>query len=187
MSLLDNIVEYPDIFHVVQVKRLFKTALESKSWGFQTSLNESVSEANHFLRLDLNPYGEIITTLFPSILDRTKINFKIIDVYLNGQFFGMPGLPHYDDIGEDKYTFLVYLNPVWKDDWGGKTIFLDKYAARDRSFKTEITKNSDESKAIYPKNNLGLLFPSKIIHYAEAPTQNCKELRITLAFKLIRR
>jgi len=189
MSLLNNIIEYPDIFENIHIQKLYHNiALRTPSWGFQRSFS---SDDDLMLRFSLDPDGEIVKTLFPIIVNKTKINFKIRDVYLNGQLFGMSGAPHSDHTEQNTYTFLVYVNPVWKDEWGGRTIFFDKYQIEEINPETGKSKlkditNSGASKSFLPKANLGLMFPSKIIHYAESPTKECKLLRVTLAFKLLR-
>ena len=82
----------------------------------------------------------------------------------------MPGSLHKDVEEDDNYykTFLFYVNDWWGWEWGGETIFVE----------------DDKIHKEFPMPNTGLLFSSNIIHAGLEPTRHCRELRVTLAFKM---
>ena len=125
-------------------------------------------------------YKNIIFNKIKSLIGK---NFKIDRMYLNGQFYGMPGSPHCDSEQTNKFTFLIYVNPEWDFLWGGQTIFFDRYVDEKTS---EVVINSPHVRSFFPKPKSALFFPSNIIHYAECPTKFCQEMRLTLAYKLER-
>jgi hypothetical protein len=52
--------------------------------------------------------------------------------------------------------------------WGGATIITD----------------IDKYTSIIPRPNTAIIFKGNTLHAGMEPTRNCKELRITIAFKL---
>jgi len=100
----------------------------------------------------------------------TKKNFIINRVYANGQTYGLSGSYHQDafDNGDIYKTFLYYVNPNWKSEWGGSTLFQ---------------KNEEVYTQPFISNN-AILFDSTIYHVGLEPTRHCKDLRVTVAFKL---
>ena len=102
----------------------------------------------------------------------TNTEFELDRVYANGQTHGLSGDLHQDVIGgDDSYkTFLYYVGPTWQPEWGGSTVFYDKQTG-------SMFSN-------YPQPNTGVLFNSNIFHQGQEPTRQCKELRVTVAWKL---
>jgi hypothetical protein len=112
------------------------------------------------------------------MLNKIKIitgkNFAIERVYANGQTYGLSGSYHQDETNlntnnKNIYkTFLYYVNPNWKSEWGGSTLF-----------------KQDEEVYIQPFiSNNAILFDSTIYHVGLEPTRHFKGLRVTVAFKL---
>lgn len=95
---------------------------------------------------------------------------KLCNVYFNGQTFGQHGDIHPDDFDESYRTLLIYCNLTkeWSKNWGGGTIF-------DYGDKTEI---------VMPNYNSAVYFKSNIFHGAQSMSHLCKELRVSLAYKL---
>ena len=120
-------------------------------------------------------YKELINDDFYSkqLLDRinnlTNVEHKLNRVYANGQTYGLCGDLHTDDINENCYTFIIYMNCYWNVKWGGATVFYE---------------NEDNFVAVLPRPNVGLYFKSNILHVGLEPTRHCKDLRMTVALKL---
>jgi Rps23 Pro-64 3,4-dihydroxylase Tpa1-like proline 4-hydroxylase len=178
LSSLDSIIQYQDFLNDDQLERILEYTKQDK-WGIQSSIPDS---PNKFLAMNLenNFFKEKI---FKSIKQVIGHNYKIDRVYFNGQFYGMPGEPHCDSDQKNKFTFLIYVNQKWDFLWGGQTIFFDRYFDQDTG-KVKI--NSTQFKSFYPTPKSALLFPSNLMHYAESPTKQCYEMRLTLAYKLER-
>ena len=105
--------------------------------------------------------------LFYLIQYKIRRRCRIKRIYANGQTAGQCGNPHYDD---GDMTFLYYPNPEWKLEDQGHLVFLE---------------GEDEvSKMITYKSNRGVLFPTSLKHYGDAPHRLFSGLRISLAYKL---
>ncbi len=127
-------------------------------------------------------------TLFEKICEITDKKFTLLRVYANGQTYGLSGDLHFDDSRPDAYTFLYYTNPRWLLQWGGSTIFAEIPNPVQNKL-TLPTMKGDISKAnvehFLPKPNTGLLYKSNVTHAGLEPTRHCKELRITVSYKLL--
>ena len=175
--MLDQIQTFTDVFEEDDFEKAHDYCLKEK-WGFQVSSDDF--PYRKFLIMNLN--DKFFTQkLFNVIQDRIGGDYKIERVYLNAQYFGMPGAPHYDSDEPNRYTFLVYMNRDWNILWSGHTIFFDRHIDVETK---EVVMNSKEHKSFFPTKNLGLLFPGNMYHYAESPSKDCGEFRLTLAYKL---
>ena len=90
--------------------------------------------------------------------------------YANGHTYGLGGRPHYDDVRPGTFTLLYYPMPKWEPVWEGETLFF--------------TPTGHVAAGIAIAPNRGVLFDSRMSHSARAPSRDCPELRVTLAFKL---
>ena len=114
--------------------------------------------------------NEFYTKQFHSKIEEiTGRKWKVNHVYANGQTHGLSGSLHIDDQNPNAYTFLYYANPVWDILWGGNTVF---------------TQFGGETQEYVIKPNTAILFKGDILHAGLEPTRYCKELRITIAFKM---
>lgn len=153
----------------------FKTAVDltrfSANWKFSQSSNEEDSLTFWYLDLNSTPFfTEVVAN---RIREVTKTEFVIDRVYANGQTHGLCGNVHRDrQLCEegDFMTFLLYTHPEWDLSWGGATAIYDE------RIKLE--------KLILPKPNHAVMFDSKMPHIGYEPTRHCKELRVSVAFKL---
>ena len=103
------------------------------------------------------------------IEEKTNQKYELINVYCNGNTFGQGGSFHQDWDDDQGRTFLLYANPYWKQEWGGKTVFK-----RGNSYAySEFTPNS------------ALLFPGIIPHRSEGPDRLFTGLRKTVTWKLV--
>ncbi len=99
-------------------------------------------------------------------------------IYANGQTGGQCGNPHCDD---GDITFLYYPNPIWKFDWQGHLMFMNRPYEKDKAY---IASDNDEIiKTVAYKPNRAVIFDSKILHYGDAPHKFYNGLRVSLAYK----
>jgi hypothetical protein len=91
--------------------------------------------------------------------------------YANGQTYGLDGNIHVDATDPGSYTALVYMNPLWKSEWGGETLF---YSA-DREHIVG---------AVMPRPGRAAFWDGRIPHWGRAPSRYCASLRVTVAFHL---
>ena len=92
----------------------------------------------------------------------------LLRCYANSHTFGVEGYPHTDSLRACDYTAVVYLNKIWRREWGGETM---------------IYKGDRIEHAELPKFNRALVFPGDQWHVAKSPSRICPDLRITLMFK----
>lgn len=109
------------------------------------------------------------TDILKEINKILKTDFKALRVYLNGMNFGQNAQFHFDDDREDTYTLLNYILPTYDMEWGGQTVFIDKYK-RDLS--------------LLPMPNRAVLFPSRMVHKAQPFNDPRAPMRVSLAYKL---
>jgi Rps23 Pro-64 3,4-dihydroxylase Tpa1-like proline 4-hydroxylase len=139
------------------------------TWAFNGC---STDNTFSFWNMDLTQDVFFTTHMLNKIKMFTEKNFALGRVYANGQTYGLCGSYHQDVESNDKEsykTFLYYVNPFWDYQWGGSTIFHQA--------------GENHNQLFIPNN--GVLFDSTIYHAGLEPTRHCKELRVTVAFKLI--
>jgi hypothetical protein len=136
-------------------------------WRFCGNSNGN-NEDTTFWFNDLSQKSYYTDFLFNRIQDITGEKYNLDRVYANGQTYGLCGNMHVDSDDPRTKTFIIYMNPVWNSIWGGATVFH-----KDNIIESYI-----------PTPNNGILFNSNIPHYGSDPTRHCKELRITVAYKL---
>jgi hypothetical protein len=165
---VNKIIEYSDVFHKDQIEEIWSEHLSQSGWSFGHTSN--YDSDNYFWVMNLNDEKLFTEILFARINEMTGKQFTLKTVYANGQTFGLDGDFHIDDPDDNAYTFLYYPMPEWNLTWGGETVIINK---------------DNTVSNIYPRPNTGILFPSNWIHYGKAPSRQCKELRVTIAFKFI--
>jgi SM-20-related protein len=101
------------------------------------------------------------------------INSILIRCYLNGYTYGTDGYFHSDSQRPDEHTTIFYMNEYWEPDWAGETVFLEA--------------SGDIVKAVLPRRNRAVIFPSGILHAARAVSRKCMVLRKVLVFKTRKR
>ena len=105
--------------------------------------------------------------LYGIIKEKLGIDYELGRIYANGQTAGQSGSAHLDD---NDFTFLYYANTTWEPEWKGELIFLDN--------------DKQPFKVVGYKPNRALLFPGRILHYANGPDRFFGGMRISLAYKL---
>lgn len=109
--------------------------------------------------------------LWRDIQPRLPLHHMPTRVYANAHTYGVDGKLHRDCAkGAGEVTSLIYLNPVWKQGWGGETTFF-----------TETM--SGASVCVTPKPGRLVVFEGEIPHRVAAPDRECYDLRVTLIFK----
>ena len=110
-------------------------------------------------------FKEYLYKIICKKLDKKFSN--IVRIYANGQTPGQNGSIHRDD---GDITFLYYANLEWKMEYQGHLNFYIN-----REIKETVTY----------KSNRAVLFSADMVHCAEAPSDKAKELRVSLAYKLL--
>jgi SM-20-related protein len=95
---------------------------------------------------------------------------RVIRQYANGHTYGLGGQAHLDDERPGTFTLLYYPMPEWDSAWQGETVFHD------------VT--GEIAVTVTPRPNRAVFFDARIPHAGRAPSRSCRELRITVAYKL---
>jgi SM-20-related protein len=93
----------------------------------------------------------------------------LVRCYLNGYTYGTDGYFHTDSQRPDEHTTILYINDYWEPDWAGESVFLGG--------------DGDIIKAVLPRRNRAIIFPSGTQHAGRAVSRKCMVLRKTLIFK----
>jgi hypothetical protein len=106
--------------------------------------------------------------------DRMKLDLTLINVYAIGTTTDRVGFSHVDwTPALEHWTALYYVNPIWKSNWGGETVFYTD------------DKETDILKAVMPKPGRFVVFNAAIPHRSSPPTSVFRGLRTSISFKLI--
>jgi SM-20-related protein len=97
----------------------------------------------------------------------------LVRCYLNGYTYGTDGYFHTDSQRPDERTTVLFVNDHWEPDWAGETVFLGD--------------DGDVVKAVLPRRNRAVIFPSTMQHAGRAVSRKCVLLRKTLIFKARKR
>lgn len=163
-----NIKSYPNFLSNEEHEYVIAKTLKGNTWVFNGS---SIEDKFTFWYMELMDDEFFTKHMLNKIEVATDTKFKLDRAYANGQTYGLPGSYHRDvetDITDVYKTFLYYVNLYWDYQWGGSTFFYQE------------DKNYNQ---LFIPNN-GVLFDSTIYHAGLEPTRHCKELRVTVAFKL---
>jgi hypothetical protein len=167
VEILPNFLEIPDWIQSVTLTE------RSSRWKFDGLTQDE--QGIKFWYLDLSNEEFFTKKMFDKICRDTNINWRLHRVYANGQTHGLPGDLHQDAIGEEPgryFTLLYYSHGRWEPQWGGHTMFSDPV--------------TEQVLSVYPTPNTAVFFDSTILHAGLDPTRHCRNLRVTVAFKLER-
>ena len=114
---------------------------------------------------DLNPLAMLWEMLARDILE----GHSLLRCYANAHTFGIEGFHHTDTLKKGNFTTIFYLNPVWKPEWAGETVFFNS--------------EGEIEKSILPKPGRMIHFPGNIAHVARGVSRICPAMRVTLMFK----
>lgn len=94
---------------------------------------------------------------------------SLVRCYANAHTYGIDGYPHTDSNTPGNYTTICYINPVWKPEWAGETVFFNEMG--------------DIAHAVLPKPGRMVQFDGRILHAARGLSRICPAMRVTLMFK----
>jgi len=138
-------------------------------FGFKSDLEDVTYKDNiPFWKLPLDDNPFFTQHMFNVIEQRTEMKFELLEVYCNDQTYAQDGHPHIDNVHGETHTFLYYANKDWNLTWGGQTVFLV----------------DGKRIGIDPYPNRAILFSTDLLHYGEAYNQFCRDLRMTVCYKL---
>jgi len=137
-------------------------------FGFGSDVKNNDDLNIPFWKLPLDDNDFFNRHVFNRIEERTEKRFELLEVYCNGQTYGQDGYPHIDNVHGETHTFLYYANIHWNLTWGGQTVFIV----------------DDKRVSIDPYPNRAILFSTDLLHYGEAYNQFCRDLRMTVCYKL---
>lgn len=95
---------------------------------------------------------------------------QLLRYYLNAHTFGADGSPHTDSERNDELTLVHYVNSGWRPEYGGETAVFDA--------------EGEIEKAVLPKPNRLLTFPSDRVHAPRPLSKLFFGLRVVLVTKL---
>ena len=182
MSFTEQIIRYKNVLPDDMFKELPRVLSQPK-WGLNISDPAYQSHKLFWgMILDDDPFFN--KKMFGIIKKLTKKKFEINQILANGQSCLQDGIPHADNQDPRAKTFILYANEEWDYQWGGQTVFFDRYATKTFNENRETIVNSDEIYNVYPIPNSAVFFPSNMIHYAQGPNRDFYGIRFTIAFHL---
>lgn len=165
-----------------QIQQFFERSVRW-SYGWESAANDApFCHWNHdFLKtsrrnaedsqmlLFLQDDHAILQEIWMKLRDGPLRGHVLLRCYANAHTYGTEGYPHLDARQPDFFTTIFYVNPVWKPDWAGETVFFNA--------------DRDIAKAVLPKPGRLVIFPGNILHVARGLSRACPAMRVTLMFK----
>ena len=157
--------------------------LKTIGWEYGWRSNQSMGFGhwNHDFAKVVKENGEDVSSKISGVLleaweflQRERFPDSILlRCYANAHTYGIEGYPHTDSLRDCDETVVVYINKVWKREWGGETIIYGQDKDSNSIVHAEL-----------PRQNSAIIFPGSAWHVARSVTRICPELRVTLIFKL---
>lgn len=138
-------------------------------WNHDFLKTHKANQADHEHLLFENTELTPIRALWEKLKETVLPGHVLVRCYANAHTFGIEGYPHVDSRKPGNYTTIIYLNPMWKAEWAGETVFLNDMG--------------DIFQAVLPKPGRTVIFDGNITHAARAVTRVCPAMRVTLMFK----
>lgn len=143
-------------------------SLSSATSEYSIEWNETMTEldVDDFVSVE---FGRTLVSEVNSLntgVGRLKVNRVLVNLIRSGDV----SFVHKDSDQSSEYSVLVYVNPVWEQDWAGETVFYD-----DRS--EPIT-------AVSFKPGRLVIFPSRVLHRAGIQMSVCQDFRYTLSVRM---
>lgn len=133
---------------------------------------ESASEATEHIRHGLHELRARTSFLacFSSVLDRLfpDVGAELYRAYCNSTRYGDVAFAHADS-DRPSLTLLYYANPVWREEWGGETLFYDG--------------RGEPIVAVAPRPGRLVVFRGEMLHRGGVPSRTCYEPRLSVAVK----
>lgn len=180
MSVLKKVKVFKDVLQQEDFDEVQKYLLRSE-WGLNTSSDNYQTNKIFWGMSGLERFEFFSVTVFDQIKKLVGNNFELDNILANAQSMGQDGSPHYDNNDPRYYTFILYSNPEWDYQWGGQTVFFDRYVKENTDEQVTL---SDETKVIYPIPNTAAFFPANIYHYGISPSRDFYGMRYSLAFRI---
>lgn len=173
---MERIHVYDDFFSENELN-IIDNIIKSKEWKWghvSNNANEKSIYSSPFWYMDLTNetyFSEHLKNIFEKHFSK---NFIIERVYANGQSFGQTGDFHIDNENDNTYTICLYLTKIPKDfqDMAGGYIYF-----KIPPLIYDI--------AYAPVYNRVIMFPSNYIHRGGDFNRFVKNLRISVAWKLL--
>jgi len=157
-SRLDHLASYFDLAPAQRIESDI-TGTDTRLWIIP--IERDVAERQPYVNAIMSEVSEH----FPGE------SFCIERVYCNAISYGDMLYAHRDQRDDaNKLTALLYVNPEWKREWCGETLFFNE--------------DGDAVHAVSPRPGRVAIFRSSIEHRAGAPSRICNRTRLTLAVKL---
>lgn len=142
----------------------------SRYWHHEIGFGKKANEVDISANVRKHPL-----TAFASYMDWLVqlINvpdFRVLRYYLNAHTYGTDGWPHTDTERPGELTCVLYLTQQWKPEWCGETVVFDAAGEIER--------------AVLPKTNRLLTFPSDRLHGPRPLSKAFEGLRVVLVVKL---
>ena len=165
-------MKFPIKFYDVLDDNLFEACfdeLDRPVWALNNASSRGLSRAWGLgnIHADLI-YFKIGSYIKLKILKHIKEKLHLIKIHANGQTALQKGEFHHDFIQEYVWTFVLFTNDNWDNQWGGEFVCLDP-------------ETGEYHYTPYVPNG-GVLIPSHWQHYGQSPNNFTDELRTTLAF-----
>ena len=172
----NNIVIIDDILDSIEYQKLSEIMYQNPAWIWGGKTDYENENSARLWQINFkNGEGVVdsfILKLWETIKKKVKLtnSYEIFRVYANGQTYGMDGDWHTDSDDTGMYTFLYYFTKGDENIIGDTEFMID-----------------EKLLSIKPLKNTGILFSSNLKHRGCAPKKEFKDLRITIAFKLIKK
>lgn len=167
--------KFTNVFTPTQHKKILNT-LSERRWSFDNWAGHEPEKGILCWSLwGLEEEAFYKVELLQRINQITGKTFIAERIYANGQSFGQDGVFHIDheDPTVKAYTFLYYpsvINAVDVYEFGGETQFIQ---------------DDGQLYHVYPFTNSAVIFDAHIWHRGMGPNKWSKQLRTSLAFKLV--
>ena len=161
---MENIQVFYNVFDDNEIKRIHGR-LNTPRWQFGLAGKPNTYRKFWCLELSNDPF--FTSLLFEKVQTVVSAKCKLDRVFANGQTYGQDGDWHQDRGEKGNYTFVYYANLKWKPDWGGETDFLI----------------DGKIYSVSPEYNKAVFFPGDVTHRGLAPTRECYDLRVSIAFQ----
>ena len=168
---------FDNVFDEQTHKKIWESMCRPK-WNLTGGNKEGGGRFWHMEGLEKEDfYSNFLFTIICEKLLKEKVSaFKINRIYANGQTANQNGTAHIDNHLPNTFTFLYYPNLEWHWWWNGALFFLNAAGGSPDS-QTDIVKT------VSFKPNRAVYFSANMCHYAEAPSNIFKDLRVSIAWK----
>jgi len=138
-------------------------------WNHDILKTSRSNQENYEQVLQSDPTLMPIKAVWNKLKEKFLQGHQLVRCYANAHTYGVEGYPHVDSRRPGNFTTILYVNPGWKPEWAGETVFFDE--------------SLDIAQAVMPKPGRVVIFDNRIMHAARGVTRVCPVIRVTLMFK----